>query len=169
MPEPEPSPLEPTPLEKKLGELFAQGPEGRVRVLEVACGTGGPTRTVIRALARHRPEASFVTFDRDPRMAAGARRLCAGAPEGAKPSWLCCDLYALPLAEASFDYIVALNIFHGVDRRRFSEQMHRVLRPDGRILICDRAPQLLQVQLFSLILDRTQLGALRQLPPRAGL
>jgi hypothetical protein len=64
------------------------------------------------------------------------------------------------------DYVVALNIFHGIDRRRFGVEMHRVLRPGGRALLYDRVPRLLPVPRFALILDRDQLALLGRLPEK---
>ena len=149
-------------LEDKLGELLSAGPRGRVRVIDVACGTGLSTGVLTRTLAALRPEARRLSLDLKLKTTAAAKSYCAGLP-GADGGWLCGDLYALPLAEQSMDFIVALNIFHGCDRRRFAEQMYRVLHPEGRILLYDRVPQLIPVDRFALILNRTQLGALRLL------
>lgn len=149
-------------LEDKLGELLSAGPRGPVRVLDVACGTGLSTGVLTRTLAALRPEARRISLDHRLKTVAAAKSFCAGLP-GAGSGWLGGDLYALPLAAESIDYIVALNIFHGCDRRRFAEQMYRVLHPEGRILLYDRVPQLIPVDRFALILDRLQLGALRLL------
>jgi SAM-dependent methyltransferase len=159
-------------LEEKLAELFAAGPRGAARVLEVACGTGAGTRVLAASLAAHLPRARRVSLDIDPAAVAAARASSPASSDrdGDGGGWVCADLLALPLADASVDYVVALNIFHGIDRRRFGVEMHRVLRPEGRVLLYDRVPRLLPVPRFALIVGREALAALARLPakdPRA--
>lgn len=152
-------------LEAKLAELFSAGPKGRVRVLDVACGPGPATWVLMASLALHRPHAQRISLDieLDPLIAA---RAGAAAHPGGLGGWLCADLLALPLPDQSVDFVVALNIFHGIDQRAFGLEMHRVLRPEGRVLIYDRVPQLLPFSRFALILGRDQLAHLGQLPRR---
>lgn len=149
-------------LEEKLAELFAAGPGGAVRVLDVACGPGPTTRVLAAALAAHRPGARRISVDLDAGALSAAR---AGGAEG-EGAWVRADLLALPLADQSVDFVVALNIFHGVDRRGFGREMHRVLRPEGRVLVYDRVPRLLPVPRFALILGRDGLAALARLPEK---
>ena len=150
-------------LEEKLAEFFAAGPRGAVRVLDVACGAGPATRVLAGSLAAHHPAARRISVDIDPAKLAEAQ---AGAGGGEQGAWVCADLFALPLPHESVDYVVAFNIFHGIDRRRFGVEMHRVLRPGGRALLYDRVPRLLPFSRFALILGRDYLAALGRLPAR---
>ncbi len=151
-------------LETKLDELFAGGPTGSVWVMDVACGAGPATGVLIERLARLCPASRRLSLDCDLSKLAMARPLVAGLPRGNR-GWLCADLYALPLPAGAIDYIVACNIFHGVNRGRFGQEMSRVLHPGGRILLYDRVPQLLPFSRLALILDHSQLAALGRLVP----
>lgn len=150
-------------LDEKLAEFFAAGPRGAVRVLDVACGAGPATRVLAASLAVHHPRARRISVDIDPDKVAAAH---AGAAAGGEGAWVCADLLALPLRGQSVDYVVAFNIFHGIDRGRFGAEMHRVLRPEGRVLLYDRVPRLLPFPRFALILGRDHLAALARLPPK---
>lgn len=148
-----------------LDRLFASLEAGvSVRVLEIACGSGAGTETAYRRLMARRPgrETRLISFDVDLASLDAARRRLAGAG-CPRTSLLAADLYRLPLAAASVDYAVAFNIFHAVDRRRFAREVHRVLRPGGALLTCDRVPEL-PVPHLSMVLDRERLGMIAGSP-----
>lgn len=152
-------------LEDKLAELFASGPEGEVRVLDVACGKGPATGVLIGSLAVHRPLARRVSLDIVPGEVFAGRAVAAGL-RGGEGGWLCADILNLPFPDESVDYVVALNIFHGIDHHGFGREIGRVLRPGGRTLLYDRVPQLLPFSRFALILGRDQVASLARLPKK---
>ena len=51
------------------------------------------------------------------------------------------DVRALPFGDAAFDFVVSLNVLHNIDRREEREkalsEIVRVLKPDGRLVLCD--------------------------------
>ncbi len=96
---------------------------------DLGCGTGALTA----ALAPH--VAHVHSVDGSPAMLAAARARLSGAgnvtlTEGA--------LESLPLPDASLDVAVLLLVLHHVaDPARVLAEAHRVLRPDGKLLIAD--------------------------------
>lgn len=96
-------------------------------VLDVACGTGVLAR---EALMRIQPGGSVTGLDRNEDMLAVARRR---EPD---IDWQCGVAEALPFADHSFDIVAcqfALMFFE--DRRAALQQMWRVLRPGGCLVI----------------------------------
>jgi len=62
---------------------------------------------------------------------------------------LVADAQALPLADASLDNIVMLDVLHHVERpRRFFEEAQRCLRPGGRIVLLEPAMTPLSTLLY---------------------
>lgn len=99
------------------------------RTLEVAVGTG-------RNLPRYGPQVRLVGLDLSPGMLAVARRRAtdlgieAELHEGAAES--------LPFPPESFDTVVCtLAVCSVADREAAIAEMHRVLRPGGRLLLVD--------------------------------
>ena len=152
----------PALLGEKLDAFFSSGrPGAAVRILEVGCGDGYATRVLYRHVLRWHdlPRTRLFSLDVDGRALALARKgLAAGGCDRVR--LLQADLYSLPLAAASCDLVIALNVIHGVDNRRFYDEAHRVLAPEGRLLIYNHSPQL-AIPRFTIVLDRRQLGALR--------
>jgi ubiquinone/menaquinone biosynthesis C-methylase UbiE len=103
-------------------------------VLDVGCGTGSLT---LRIAERMPPgDAQVVGIDAAERMIAVARRK-AGAARVRFEAALAEDL---PFPPASFDRVVCSFFFHHLDARlkaRAIDEMHRVLRPNGRAVILD--------------------------------
>jgi ubiquinone/menaquinone biosynthesis C-methylase UbiE len=102
------------------------------RVLDVGCGTGQFAARVKRAL----PHARVWGVD-----------LVADMLEKGRPRWrhhagevlpVQGDSERLPFASGSFDFVTCANSFHHYPRQdRAVAEMHRVLRPGGRLLIID--------------------------------
>ena len=105
------------------------GPEAEETLLDVATGTG----LVLRELAaRPTPPAAVIGIDRSPGMLAEVGALPAGwrTHEG--------DATALPFAAASFDVAVSSYLLHLLDnatRRSVLSELHRVVRPGGRLAV----------------------------------
>ena len=101
------------------------------RVLDVACGTGVLARTVA---ARVGASGAVIGLDANPEMLAVARRL------DERVEWLHGCAEALPLPDASVDAVVSqFGLMFFDDRVAALREMHRVLRPAGRlaVAVCD--------------------------------
>jgi ubiquinone/menaquinone biosynthesis C-methylase UbiE len=102
------------------------GDLSRKRVLDVGCGKG----RFARVLAERYPAASIVGFDLAEAMlrsVPGNVRACAGS------------MTALPFPAQAFDYAYATeSLEHAVDIEAAVEEMCRVVRPGGRIVIIDK-------------------------------
>lgn len=114
-----------------------RGLTGRVRLLDVACGTG---RT-LRQLATAHPEVAFHGVDLSAPYVQAARRLLADVGEA---SLAVENAEHLPYADATFDAITCVYLFHELPRnarRRVVAEMLRVVKPGGVIVIEDSAQQ----------------------------
>jgi ubiquinone/menaquinone biosynthesis C-methylase UbiE len=100
------------------------------RVLDVACGTGVVTRL---AANKTGPKGHVAGFDLNPGMLARARALGETA---ARIDWREGSATEMPFADASFDFLLCQ---HGLqfipDKAAAFSEMHRVLAPEGRLLI----------------------------------
>ena len=100
------------------------------RVLDVACGTGVVTRL---AAKRAGPEGKVAGLDVSPPMLAVARSL---APTGTSMDWYETSAEAIPLADGGFDVVLCqLGLQFISNKQQALEEMHRVLRPGGRIVV----------------------------------
>ncbi len=99
------------------------------RLLDVGCGTGA----LLEKLAQNFPQATLVGVDPVPEMLAVARgRLSASTELGG--GWA----EELPFADDSFDTVVSCNAFHYIRQPvEALQEMTRVLRPGGEIIITD--------------------------------
>ncbi len=103
------------------------------RVLEVACGSGMGL-AYLASLARE-----VVGCDIDQANLARARQTCQGL-ERVRLDWG--DAQDLPYPDASFDLVLLYEaIYYLPDAARFVAEAHRVLRPDGELIIGTVNPQ----------------------------
>lgn len=95
-------------------------------VLEVACGTGiGLGHLASRA-------KRVVGGDYDPKLARIAKEQYGGRIEVSEM-----DAQSLPFPDASFDVVLLFEAIYYLQRPElFVQEAHRVLRPDGSLLIC---------------------------------
>src|SRR5574341_2364517 len=108
--------------------------------LDVACGTGALTRD----LARRQPGARVLGADfswemvrRGPSMDAAAGRRAA-VPDG----YLAADAMRLPLADATVDVVtIAFGLRNLPDPIGGLREFRRVLRPGGRLVVCEFSRQ----------------------------
>jgi len=99
------------------------------RVLEVGVGTG-------KNLAVHPFESIVTGIDLSPKMLARAQRRARRL--GSQTRLELADVQALPFADGSFDVVVATFVFCSVpDPARGLQEVRRVLRPDGRLLLLE--------------------------------
>lgn len=121
-------------------------PAGAPRILDIACGTG----ELERRLGRLWPEARLTGVDLTPSM---LRRASA---KGLDAEWLAADSTHLPLASASFNYVLCVNAFHYFRTpERSLAEMRRVLREDGTLVLVDWCDDYLSCKLCSLWLRWT--------------
>ena len=101
------------------------------RVLDVACGTGIVARLAAPDVG---PRGIIVGLDRNAAMLAVARACPPSA--GPRIAWLQGEACALPFAAGAFEVVLCQNGLQFVpDRPRALREMHRVLRPGGRLVL----------------------------------
>ncbi|MCH9686261.1 MAG: class I SAM-dependent methyltransferase [Deltaproteobacteria bacterium] len=104
-----------------------------LRVLEVACGTGRMGAQLRRAL----PRAHYTGIDLSPYYIEVAGERLGDSPQVELHQ---VNAEELPFADASFDAVFSVYLFHELPRnarRRVWAQMRRVLRPGGCLVIED--------------------------------
>jgi SAM-dependent methyltransferase len=119
------------------------------RVLDVACGTG-----VLAAAAAERalPGGSVTGLDANPQMLAVARRKALPGLQ-----WVDGRAEALPFDDAAFDAVVSqFGLMFFDDRATALREMHRVLRPGGRlaVAVCDALDRSPGYAVFAELLQR---------------
>ena len=118
------------------------------RVLDVGCGTGlFEQRVLTREGARE-----MVGVDLSPKMLAEARTNLHAA---GNVRFVQADAAALPFAESRFDVVVSASAFHYFSAPREAlQEMRRVLKPGGRLVILDWCRDYLACQLLDVLLKR---------------
>jgi ubiquinone/menaquinone biosynthesis C-methylase UbiE len=139
-------------------------------VLDVGCGTG----TLAIRLAERGPVVDVWGIDRDPAMLDRARRKAARRDAGI--DWQRAWSTALPFPDRRFDRVFSSLLLHHLpprEKHRTVEEMRRVLRPGGLLLLADwnrtahpleRAAYFLAVQLLDGL--ETTAGHVDDLLPR---
>lgn len=128
-------------------------------VLDVGCGTGA----FLEALASEVPRGLHAGVDLSEDMLAVAhRRLGPGFRLGQAHA------EALPFEDAVFDVVVSTNVFHFVRHPRKSlRELHRVLKPAGRIVITDWCDDYLACRVCDVFLRLFSRGHFRTYGTRA--
>ncbi|HEX3759256.1 MAG TPA: class I SAM-dependent methyltransferase [Kofleriaceae bacterium] len=115
--------------------IRAAGGAHRVRLLDVACGTG---RTLHQLAVAH-PELRLYGVDLSPAYVRLARRRLADVAEAALAVE---NAEALPFADGAFDVVTSVYLFHELPRntrRAVAREMLRVVRPGGLVVLEDSA------------------------------
>jgi SAM-dependent methyltransferase len=101
------------------------------RVLDVGCGTGAVARVAASLVGA---DGRVVGTDFSAARLGVARSL--PPPEGAAIEWHEGDATGLPYPDASFDVVLCQQVLHLIsDRAGALREMHRVLRPGGRLAL----------------------------------
>jgi SAM-dependent methyltransferase len=133
----------------------------RAHVLDVACGSGGPSLALVA-----RTGCRLTGVDIEPAAIAHAQRLAVerGLAERADFSALDCSS-RLPFADGSFDVVVCIDaVSHLKDRFAVLSDWSRLLRPGGRLLFTDSAVLTGQVTIDELVV-RSSVGPFLFVPP----
>ena len=116
-------------------------------VLDIGCGTG---ELLVRLAAKY-PAARLAGLDPVPAMLDKARRKLSDKVE-LGVGWA----NDLPWPDASFDLVVSCNMFHYITHPvEAVQEMERVLRPGGKIVITDWCDDYLACRLCNLYLRLT--------------
>jgi len=117
------------------------------RVLDVGCGTG----ELLARLAAKYPDARLAGLDPVPDMLEVAKRKLSDKVD-LRVGWA----NELPWPDASFDIVVSCNMFHYITHPvEAIQEMERVLRPGGRIVITDWCDDYLACRVCNLYLRLT--------------
>jgi SAM-dependent methyltransferase len=103
------------------------------RVLDVGCGLGGPSRFLARAYG-----CRIIGLDLTAEFCRVAEMLARRTGLGDQVAYRQGDALALPFADGAFDVVWSQNASMNIaDRDRLYAEMHRVLKPAGRLAIQD--------------------------------
>ena len=109
-------------------------------VLEIGTGKG----RFLAALAKHANRITTLDVDREQQRAARLhiRRTGTRCPI----RFILHDAEQLPWSDATFDAVVSANTFHHLQHpRRVFNEMLRVLKPGGKLVVCDLSPRGFQI------------------------
>jgi len=104
-------------------------------VLDVGCGPGRLTRFLAKRVA---PSGSADGIDASPQMI--KRATAKARKQGVPASFQVAYAQDLPFADNTFDAVACILVLHHVaadDQLAAAEEMHRVLKPGGRLLIAE--------------------------------
>jgi ubiquinone/menaquinone biosynthesis C-methylase UbiE len=120
---------------KARGELLLQAAlEGRLRVLDIGCGTG----TLAIEIKRSHPEIEITGLDPDPKALARARHKAEHA--GVAVPFQQGFGGEVPFPDASFDRVLSSFMFHHLprdEREKMLREVRRVLSPGGSLHLAD--------------------------------
>jgi SAM-dependent methyltransferase len=113
-------------------------------VLDVACGTGNAAIRAAQVGGR------VVGLDLTPELFPAGKRLAAEA--GVEVEWVEGDAEALPFDDASFDVVMSvLGVMFAPRHQVAAHELARVLRPGGRLIVCNWAQDSAISRLFGTV------------------
>jgi MPBQ/MSBQ methyltransferase len=107
-----------------------------LRIFDMGCGLGA----TLRSLARQLPNTDLHGITLVPWQLEQGRQLNQSSPEGARINLTLGDYERTGRPSQSFDAIYAIEsscYAHGANKSAFLTEAHRLLRPDGRLVIAD--------------------------------
>jgi ubiquinone/menaquinone biosynthesis C-methylase UbiE len=125
----------------------ANQPGGRLRILDVACGSGAMLRQLAHAWPRH----DYYGIDLSPHYVRTARERLRHVQS---ISLIPANAEDLPFRDGFFDALVSVYLFHELPkdaRRNVAREMFRVLRPGGALVIQDSAQLSESAEIASLL------------------
>ena len=109
-------------------------------VLEIGTGKGG----LLAELGKHADH--ITTLDNDADQQRLAKHHVRQAGTRCPIRYVIHDAERLPWADGSFDSVVSVNTFHHLEHpMRVFKQMLRVLKPGGKLVLCDFSPRGFQI------------------------
>jgi cyclopropane fatty-acyl-phospholipid synthase-like methyltransferase len=116
---------------REMAERLAVGPSDVV--LEAGCGVGGAT---VHICSRHGARGTGITLSH--RQARRGRLNAQDRQVAERASFVVADFTRTGFADASFTRVFACeSVCHALDKRAFAAEAARVLKPGGRLLVCD--------------------------------
>jgi ubiquinone/menaquinone biosynthesis C-methylase UbiE len=110
--------------------------EPGMSILDAGCGFGGTIAIVNDRCSN----LDLVGVNIDSQQVSRAREEVKGRDNN-RIQFICADACQLPLADNSCDRILAVECIFGFpSREKFFQQAHRVLKPGGKMVICDFLP-----------------------------
>lgn len=117
---------------KRIATEVSQRATHTAKIVDLGCGPG----TVLRTIAKLRPDLQLHGLDIDPAIIGIARRKSAHV----SVTYEVASIANLPIADASVDIAVSSLMFHHLDtdiQRAAFREVQRILKPDGIFLLCD--------------------------------
>jgi ubiquinone/menaquinone biosynthesis C-methylase UbiE len=109
-------------------------------VLEIGTGKG----RFLAAMAKHAER--ITTLDMDVEQQRAAKLHVRQTRAGRRIRFVAHDAEHLPWPDVRFDTVASVNTFHHLERpMRVLEKMLRVLKPDGKLVLCDFLPRGFQI------------------------
>lgn len=119
--------------EDTLRALAMTGVRGRIRILDIGCGPGTASLTLLRAL----PEAEVTAVDLHAPFLAAAEARAAAVGFASRFRTVEADMAALPFADASFDLLWCEGAAYNMGVPRALAEWRRLLAPEGRLAFTD--------------------------------
>ena len=127
--------LTPDVVEQRRATLHALALRPGERVLDVGSGPGLLVAEMAQAVG---PAGHVTGLDISDAMLALGQRRCVDISGAGRASFIKADATALPFADSAFDVAVSIQVYEYVaDLPTALVELHRVLRPGGRVLILD--------------------------------